>query len=90
MYEGPGLYRHYKGGYYRVVGLAEHESTGAKLVVYHSYNIEHDISRATRGANFVVRPLNAEDGDDAWNTHVEDNKPRFVKLRFDTFDLAPI
>jgi hypothetical protein len=89
-YEGPGIYRHYKGGFYRVIGIAEHESNGTRLVIYHSYNIEHDISQATRGNNFIARPLNAEDGDDAWNTPVEDNRARFVKLRFDTFDLWPI
>jgi hypothetical protein len=86
MYEGPGLYRHYKGGYYRAIGIAEHESMGTRMVIYHSYDIEHDISRATRGINFMARPLNAEDGEDAWNVYVDD-KPRFVKLRFDTFDL---
>lgn len=87
MYEGPGIYRHYKGGYYKVIDIAEHESTGEKTVVYHSYNIEYEISRAQRGINLVNRPLNAEDGGDAWNTEVN-GQPRFVKLRFDTFDMV--
>lgn len=30
----PGLYRHYKGGAYRVVGLARHSETLEPLVVY--------------------------------------------------------
>jgi hypothetical protein len=30
----PGLYRHYKGNDYRVVGLARHSETLAPLVVY--------------------------------------------------------
>lgn len=30
----PGRYRHYKGGEYRVVGLARHSETLAPLVVY--------------------------------------------------------
>ncbi|MEH6822885.1 MAG: DUF1653 domain-containing protein [Motiliproteus sp.] len=30
----PGLYRHYKGGEYRVVGIARHSETDEKLVVY--------------------------------------------------------
>lgn len=87
MYEGPGIYRHYKGDYYRVIGTSEHESTGEITVVYHSYNIEHEISRAQRGINLRNRPLNAEDGKDAWNTEVDGNS-RFVKLRFDTFDMV--
>ena len=30
----PGRYRHYKGGEYTVVGVAQHSETGAALVVY--------------------------------------------------------
>jgi hypothetical protein len=30
----PGLYRHYKGGEYRVLGLAQHSETHEPLVVY--------------------------------------------------------
>ena len=30
----PGLYRHYKGNDYRVLGLARHSETRAPLVVY--------------------------------------------------------
>ncbi len=30
----PGLYRHYKGGEYRVVGIARHSETDEELVVY--------------------------------------------------------
>ncbi len=30
----PGLYRHYKGGEYRVVGIARHSETLEPLVVY--------------------------------------------------------
>lgn len=30
----PGLYQHYKGGQYRVVGLARHSETLEPLVVY--------------------------------------------------------
>lgn len=33
-YDGPGRYRHYKGGEYQVFGLALHESELYRLVIY--------------------------------------------------------
>lgn len=33
-YQGPGRYRHYKGGEYQAVGLALHESELYRLVIY--------------------------------------------------------
>ncbi len=30
----PGLYRHYKGGTYQVIGVARHSETDEQLVVY--------------------------------------------------------
>jgi hypothetical protein len=92
MYEGPGIYQHYKGGYYRVLGVAKHESTGAKTVIYHSYDIEHDMGRWMEFTDFVARPLNIDDGSDSFNSEVivgqhEDYTreviPRFVKVHRD-------
>jgi hypothetical protein len=39
----PGLYRHYKGGEYRVVGLARHSETLEPLVVYQALYGEHGL-----------------------------------------------
>ena len=43
----PGLYRHFKGGRYRVLGIARHSETEEELVVYESL----------RNGTFWVRPL---------------------------------
>ncbi len=79
-YEGPGIYQHYKGGHYRAIGVARHESTRAKMVIYHSYDIDHDLGRWMDGVDFVVRPLSADDGADAWNDDVRIGVPRFKKV----------
>lgn len=34
----PGVYVHYKGGVYSVVGVGEHTETGEQLVVYSAQN----------------------------------------------------
>lgn len=78
-YQGPGSYRHYKGGTYNVVGIGEHETTLAQFVIYWSDSEEHSAQRAARGADFILRPLNPTDGPDAWNEHV-DGKPRFEPI----------
>ncbi|MGW0909468.1 DUF1653 domain-containing protein [Streptomyces sp. NPDC002853] len=44
-----GIYRHYKGNYYRVLHVAQHSETDERLVVYRDLNEE-------RG-NVWVRPL---------------------------------
>jgi hypothetical protein len=70
MYEGPGIYEHYKGGHYRVWGVAQHESEGYLMVIYSSLNLEHELSRVSVGIDFVARPLTSKDGDDAFNQYV--------------------
>lgn len=34
----PGLYRHYKGNTYRVIGLAQHSETLEDMVVYRAHH----------------------------------------------------
>lgn len=86
MYEGPGMYRHYKGGHYLVLGLAVHESEGTDFVVYVSMDPAHQGDRMTVGRTFVARPLerhdiDAEDLDGrAFNEPVEHLRPRFKKV----------
>lgn len=81
-YDGPGKYRHHRDNDYNGVGVGEHESTRQLLVVYTSDSLEHTMDRAARGADFVLRPLNATDGDDPWNSDVGE-RPRFRKLTAD-------
>ena len=38
-----GVYRHYKGKYYRVITIAKHTETDEKLVVYEALYGEHDV-----------------------------------------------
>ena len=64
----PGIYRHFKGNYYELLGVARHSETLEELVVY----------RALYGARGLwVRPLSM------WNeTVMKDGKPvpRFVRV----------
>lgn len=38
-----GIYKHYKGNYYRVLSIAKHSETLQKLVIYQAQYGEHDI-----------------------------------------------
>ena len=62
-----GIYRHYKGGYYLVLGIAEHTETHETVVVYVSLTgIE------LPGPRMRVRPLCGPEG---WTTQVEAHHP---------------
>lgn len=45
-----GLYKHYKGKFYEVIGVARHSETLEELVVYKA-------TYQTEGENLWVRPL---------------------------------
>lgn len=47
----PGLYKHYKGNIYEVIGIATHSETLEKLIVYKA-------TYQKEGENLWVRPLN--------------------------------
>lgn len=82
-YQGPGIYRHYKGGHYRVIGVARPEAGGPMVVIYHSYSVEHDLDRWMQGADFVSRPLDSAPGVDAFNDMHDGGMfpvPRFEKV----------
>lgn len=83
-YEGPGIYQHYKGGYYRVLGVAQSEYCDQRFVIYHSYSVPHDLARLRSKIDFVARPLNSADGPDAFNESIRvdfgEHLPRFHKV----------
>lgn len=47
----PGIYKHYKGNLYEVIGVARHSETLGKMVVYKA-------TYQKEGENLWVRPLN--------------------------------
>jgi len=51
-----GIYQHYKGGYYQLLGVAEHSETNERMAVY--------VSLDTRlpGPRLRVRPMAGKNG----------------------------
>ena len=39
----PGKYRHFKGNYYEVIGVAHHSETMEEMVVYRALYAEHGL-----------------------------------------------
>ena len=72
-YPSPGgVYRHYKGGLYRVLFLSKHTETDEVLVNYTSLHF----------GSYHSRPL------DSWNSKNEKGKERFVEVddEFNEYD----
>lgn len=51
-----GIYRHYKGGFYQIIGVAQHSENHEKLVVYVS------LDATQPGPRLRVRPLTGPEG----------------------------
>lgn len=91
MYDGAGIYEHYKGGHYRVYGKCRVEFNGATMVRYSSLSLDHELERAESGIEAILRPLTLADAHmcgikDAFNEAVVVNgqpRPRFRKLAGD-------
>ena len=43
MESKPGKYRHFKGNYYEVIGVAHHSETMEEMVVYRALYAEHGL-----------------------------------------------
>ena len=63
----PGIYEHYKGNRYLVIGIANHSETLEKMVVYKALYGEGE---------FWVRPLSM------WEELVEINGKRVPRFRY--------
>lgn len=79
-YDGPGIYIDYEGAFQRIIGVGQMGNTNEKIVIYHSYSIHHDLPLMAEGIDFICCPLDAEDGEDAFNDRVENGQHRFVKV----------
>ena len=62
-----GTYRHFKGGKYKVINIAQHTETGEKLVIYISAGV---------GGNVYARPI------DMFLSEVDHNKYPDVKQKY--------
>lgn len=83
MYQGPGVYQHYKGAYYFALGAATHSETREQVVVYVPLYVSSE--NAPAPTQMFVRPLKM------WNELVRVNisnelhrtVPRFRLIKSD-------
>lgn len=80
-YSGPGLYLHYKGGRYEVLGLGLQEADHLPVVVYRPEAGE--MPADVHPSDFWTRPLDSFNGEvivgglEDWSREVV---PRFVRI----------
>ncbi len=83
MYEGPGIYRHYKGGFYIAAGLVRLEYNDKVHVLYQTLDPEHRKDQFHRGLLGTVRPLTEAEGPDWFNDVLSYGlglRPRFAPV----------
>lgn len=61
-----GLYRHFKGGIYEVIGIARHSETLEELVIY----------KSLKDQSLWVRPLSM------WNERIEKEGKIYVRFTY--------
>ncbi len=61
-----GLYRHFKGGLYEVIGIARHSETLEELVIY----------KSLKDQSLWVRPLSM------WNERIEKEGKIYVRFTY--------
>jgi len=73
-----GLYRHYKGGFYQLIGMGAHSETDQLMVVYVA------LSADLPGPRLRIRPAYGIDG---WFSKTDDGQERFTYVGTErTFD----
>lgn len=79
----PGVYEHYKGNRYVVIGVARDHESRREVVVYHPLVPHVDEHGNAHPIGLNTRPLYpAHAGEDAWLEPVETSAPGGIKQRF--------
>lgn len=71
-----GIYQHYKGGFYQVLGVAQHTETGEEMVVYVS------LDATLPGPRMRVRPLHGENGFETTISEETHGTIKLIRTRF--------
>lgn len=80
-YDGPGVYRHYKGGTYRVLGMVLNENNKQPMVLYHDTLLLKDEVFMAPPGRVWVRPLdNFNEVVNGVGGTVADGTPRFTRI----------
>lgn len=80
-----GIYQHYKGGYYQVLGLGAHSETNEHMVIYIS--VHPTSSLPLPGPRIRIRPAHLWDDLVTWPDKT--TKPRFVYVGLEIPQFVP-